>query len=124
LDLVFPWPASPGGWLAFLSAALTAVIGVAVLVSARNQERGDPLSILVHSRSLLASFLLANGLGCILLDQPLGYLVLGAAWSLAALARLIAMAVYRRAGAGELAVTVVAAALAALPLAHVLGYVQ
>src|SRR5690606_33000860 len=121
MDLVFPWPMSPGGWLAFVSAAVTAVLGVLVLAfAAMRPRRGQTL---VESRTLLACFLLANGLGCMLLDQQLGYLVLGGAWALAVPARLAAMAAQGRAGQRDIAMLLLAAALALMPIAYVFGYV-
>lgn len=121
MDLVFPWPISPGGWIAFSAAAITAALGLFVLVrpGSRGRSAGGDLP---GNRSLLVSFLIANGLGCILLDQPLAYLVLGAAWALVVPTRLMALAMARSASAGDLAMLAGAACLAAMPLSHVFGY--
>ncbi len=98
MDLAFPWPTSNGEWLAWASAAFTALLGLVYLFAPRLALRASGLQypperqrVLAHVRGPMAGFLLAMGLGPILLGQPLLYMVLGFAWAFTVFGRVIGM---------------------------------
>lgn len=98
MGLDFPWPITTGEWLAWTSAAATALIGLLYLFAPRLMLRLSGLAVplerqqaLAHLRGPVAGFLLGVGLGAILLGQPLVYLVLGFAWGFTAFGRVIGM---------------------------------
>ena len=98
MGFAFPWPTTDGEWLAFASAAATALIGLLYLFAPRIMLRVSGLTYsperpqaLAHLRGPVAGFLLGTGLGALLLAQPLIYTVLGFAWAFAAFGRVIGM---------------------------------
>lgn len=130
LEFVFPWPTSTGGWLAFLSAAVTIAFGLLLFFAPRWSLRllrlqpvPDHPEALSESRATMAGFYLGVGLACVLLDQPLLYLALGAAWAFTAFGRLVSIALDRGNTAFNWISVIVELVLAALPLAFVLGFV-
>ena len=130
MEFAFPWPVSTGGWLAFLSASVTILFGLILLLAPRFSYRLMRLQTvpefpeaLSESRATMAGFYLGLGLCCILLDQPLLYLALGASWGLTAFGRLVSMVVDRGNKAFNWISVAVEALLSGLPLAMVFGFV-
>ncbi|MCP4318583.1 MAG: DUF4345 domain-containing protein [Hyphomicrobiales bacterium] len=126
----FCWPTTTGEMLAFGVAVMTIFFGLLLFFMPRFsfrilhlqtiEERPDAIA---ESRGTMAGFYLGCGLGCIMLAQPLIYLVLGMSWAFTALGRLAAI-VFDRAGTPfNLVSVVIEALLAALPLAYVFGYI-
>ena len=98
MELAFPWPVSQGEWLAWSSAAATALLGLAMLFAPgttlrlfRLQASPDHPEAVGEARSTLAGFYLGAGLSAILFAQPLLYLALGLCWALAAFGRIVSM---------------------------------
>lgn len=98
MDLAFPWPISQGEWLAWTSAAITALGGLVLLLAPRIAARilrlqasTDHPEAIGELRSSLGGFHLGIGLSAILFAQPLIYLALGLCWMLAAFGRFISM---------------------------------
>lgn len=98
MDLAFPWPISQGEWLAWTSAAITALGGLVLLLAPRIAARilrlqasADHPEAVGELRSSLGGFHLGIGLSAILFAQPLIYLALGLCWMLAAFGRFISM---------------------------------
>ncbi|MEZ5812277.1 MAG: DUF4345 family protein [Rhizobiaceae bacterium] len=126
----FPWPVSTGGWLAFSSAAVTVLFGLLLLFAPRIslrllrlQTTPEHPEALAESRATMAGFPLGLGLSCIVLDQPLVYLALGASWGFAVFGRIISMMSDGGNTLFNWFFTLVALVLAALPLAMVFGFV-
>lgn len=98
MELAFPWPISEGEWLAWSSAAVTALLGLVMLLAPRIVGRalrlqavaGHPEAI-GEIRAALGGFYLGIGLSAILFAQPLIYLALGLCWALAAFGRFVSM---------------------------------
>lgn len=130
MEFVFPWPVSPGGWLAFTSATITVVFGLILLFAPRfsfrllrletTPEHPEALS---ESRATMAGFYLGVGLCCILLDQPLLYLALGASWGFTAFGRIVSMMSDRGNTLFNWISVAIEFLLAAMPLALVFGLV-
>jgi hypothetical protein len=130
LDIAFPWPASPGGWLAFTSAAVTLLFGLLLFLAPRYSLRllrlrtvPEHPEAVSEARGTMAGFYLGVGLAAILLDQPLVYLALGASWGFTAFGRLVSIVLDRGNTAFNWVSLLVEIALAAAPLALVFGYV-
>lgn len=126
----FPWPVSPGGWLAFSSAAITVVFGLILLFAPRFSYRLMRLQTvpehpeaLSESRATMSGFYLGLGLCCLLLDQPLLYLALGASWGFTAFGRIVSMMSDRGNTLFNWVSVIIEAALAAMPLVMVFGFV-
>lgn len=129
MEFALPWPTTSGEFLAWVSAVLTTLIGLAYLFAPRTMLRASGLlapadkpSALAHVRGPIAGFLIGSGLGALLLAQPLVYMVLGFCWGFAAFGRLIGM-LSDGGGVRNLAHFVAEAALAALPLLFAFGLV-
>jgi hypothetical protein len=130
MELAFPWPMSDGEWLAWSAAAVTALIGLAMLIAPRLalralalapvEGRGEGLSA---ARATMAGQHLGLGIASILLAQPLVYLALGLAWAFCAFGRIISMLSDGAASLRNVAFLVVELALAALALAFALSIV-
>lgn len=128
MELAFPWPFSQGEWLAWISAAVTVLFGLAAFFAprltlrllGRQPERAGAAG---EPRATIAGFYLGLGLCAILLAQPLIYLALGASWAMTAFGRLIALLSDRGNAAYGWIAFLVAIVLAALPLLFVLGIV-
>jgi dipeptide/tripeptide permease len=94
----FYWPQTNGEWLGFAVAAITLALGLMAFVMpriafalTRLQPRPSAPDAVAEARATLAGPFIALGLGVILLAQPLITLVLGAAWGLTAIGRLVSM---------------------------------
>lgn len=98
MELAFPWPVSQGEWLAWSSAAVTALFGLVMLLAPRAalrlirlQPQPDRPDAIGEVRATLGGFYLGAGLSAILFAQPLIYLGLGLCWALVAFGRFISM---------------------------------
>ena len=98
MELAFPWPISQGEWLAWSSAAVTALFGLFMLFAPRLVLRlvrlqpaaGHPEAV-GEIRAAFGGFYLGIGLCAILFAQPLIYLTLGLCWATAAFGRFVSM---------------------------------
>ena len=98
MELAFPWPVSQGEWLAWSSAAVTALFGVFMLFAPRLALRllrlqpvPDHPEAVGEIRGAFGGFYLGIGLCSILFAQPLVYLALGLCWATAAFGRFVSM---------------------------------
>ena len=98
MELAFPWPMSQGEWFAWTCAAITAAIGLLMLLAPgltlkalRLQTVPNHPEAVGEARATMSGFYLGTGLACILLAQPLLYLALGMCWALTAFGRIISM---------------------------------
>ena len=98
MELAFPWPYSQGEWLAWISAAVTALLGLSALFAPvtalrvlRLETKPDHPEAVAAARGNLAGFWIGVGLACILLAQPLIYIALGLSWAITAFGRLVSM---------------------------------
>jgi len=128
MELAFPWPATNGEWLAWTTAALTALWGLLHLLAPRTalrvaglETRPDRPAALAHVRGPMAGFHLGLGLSALLLAQPPVYMTLGFAWAFAAFGRLVGM-LSDGTGVKNVALLVLEVLLAAMPLAFVFGF--
>ena len=128
MDFAFPWPMSQGEWLAWASAALTVLFGLALMFAPRLslrllrlQPEPEHPEALAEARGTMAGFYLGLGLGCILLAQPLLYMALGFSWLFTAFGRAVSMMSDRGATLYNWIRLVVDLALAALPLGFFFG---
>ncbi len=128
IELYFP--TTLGEWLAYAVAVITVLFGLLLFFLPRLslrilhlQTHPDRPDAIAEARGTMAGFYLGCGLGCILLAQPLFYLLLGASWAFTALGRLTAIVFDRAASPFNLVSVVIEAVLALLPLAYVLGWV-
>jgi uncharacterized membrane protein HdeD (DUF308 family) len=126
----FYWPATPGEWLAFLSAAITVFFGLLLLLFPRwslrllrLQTRPDVPEAVSEARGTMAGFYLGLGVCCILFAQPFLYLALGTSWAATGFGRFVAMLFDRANTPFNWISLPIELALAAAPLAHVFGYV-
>lgn len=129
MDLALPWPTTNGEWLAWGSAAFTALLGLAYLLAPRMMLRASGLlapaerpGALAHVRGPVAGFLLGVGLSAMLLAQPFVYMALGFAWTFTVFGRLLGM-LSDGGGARNLVHLFAEIMLAALPLLFVFGFV-
>jgi hypothetical protein len=126
----FYFPTEMGEQLAFGAAAFTAVAGFIMMFApglamrffglAPRGERREGFS---EVRSM-GGFYLGLGLAAIMLAQDWTYLALGAAFAMAAFARIISILSDRGSTMLNYLLLVVQAAVAALPLLHVFGFLQ
>lgn len=130
MDLAFPWPYSPGEWLAWASAVCTILLGLAALLAPRVALRalGVPASEKSSGargilRAQVGGFYIGIGITAILFAQPLIYLALGMAWAIAALGRLVSMAADGGGMDAQVPGFLLAVLFAGLPLAFALGFV-
>ncbi|MBO6901050.1 MAG: DUF4345 family protein [Rhizobiaceae bacterium] len=98
MEFAFPWPLSPGEWLAWSCAVITVLLGLFLLFAPtvglrlyRLQTLPEHPEAVAGARANLAGFQIALGLCCILLAQPLLYIALGLAWALTGFGRLVSM---------------------------------
>jgi len=131
MELAFPWPASNGEWLAWSSAALTALYGLVAMFFPATvmkllalQVQPDSTRGLSEMRGTLAGFHLGVGLSAILLAQPLVYTALGVGWGLTAFGRLLSILSDRANTLVNWIYFLIEIVLAALPLAFVFGMVR
>ncbi|MBS9721523.1 DUF4345 family protein [Tianweitania sp. BSSL-BM11] len=98
MNLAFPWPITNGEWLAFTSASITVLFGLALLIAPALSLRklrlttlpGHPEAI-SEGRATMAGFYLGLGLCCLLTGQFWIYLALGFCWAFAAFGRLVSI---------------------------------
>ena len=98
MEYAFPWPVSPGEWLAWLSAAATVLVGIvhffipnlALRLRRLQTDPGHP-EALAEVRGPMAGFFIGLGLTCILLAQPLIYFALGMAWGCTVFGRIVSI---------------------------------
>lgn len=123
-------PASAGEWLAWASALITIGFGLICLLAPgltfrilRLRTADGVPEALSESRATMSGFYLGVGLAAIAFGQPLIWMVLGAGWAFTAFGRLVSI-IFDRGNTGFNWVSIaMEAALAAMPLAYVLGYV-
>lgn len=94
----FYLPASQGEWLAWLSAVITALIGLSMFVAPKMTMRLMHMQMEYGSsvasagiRGNMAGFYLGLALTSLIFAQPYLWLALGASWGFVALGRLISM---------------------------------
>jgi hypothetical protein len=128
MEFSFPWPLSQGEWLAWGSAALTALFGLVLLFAPRLALRMLRLrtadrhpEAVAAVRATMSGFYLGLGVSALLLAQPFLYLALGFSWGMTAFGRIISMLSDRGGGFYNLGFLVLEIALAALPLGFALG---
>jgi hypothetical protein len=131
MELSFPWPMSQGEWLAWISAAVTVLLGVLFLFAAgtglkalRLQTAPAYPQALAEVRGRVAGFYLGLGLSAILLAQPLIYMALGFSWAFTAFGRLVSMLSDGGGRLYNLVMLIVEVVLAALPLLFAFGLVS
>jgi hypothetical protein len=131
MELSFPWPMSQGEWLAWISAVATLLLGAFFLFAAgtglrvlRLQTTPTHPQALAEIRGRMSGFYLGLGLSAILLAQPLIYMALGFSWAFTAFGRLVSMLSDGGGKPYNLALLVVEAVLAALPLLFAFGLVS
>jgi Domain of unknown function (DUF4345) len=122
------WPQTLGEGLSFGVAATTALLGLLAFVAPRAAftiariETKVPDAI-AEGRASFGGVFLALGLCTILLAQPLVTLVLGAAWAMMALGRIVSMIFDRAVSTYNIAGTLFEIVLAIAALASPLGYI-
>jgi hypothetical protein len=131
MEFTFPWPTTQGEWLAWSSAAVTALFGLILLFVPwaglkimRLRTAENHPEALAAIRATTAGFHLGVGACCILLAQPLLYLTLGFSWAFSAFGRLISMLSDRGNTLHNWLFLVVELVLAALALGFSLGFVS
>lgn len=130
MEFSFPWPVSRGEWLAWASAAATLLFGLGLMLAPRLSLRllrlrtaeAHPEAV-AEARATMAGFHVGVGLSCLLFAQPFLYMALGFSWAFAAFGRMVSMMSDRGATVYNWAALLLSLALAALPLAYVLGFV-
>ncbi|MBY4608935.1 DUF4345 domain-containing protein [Rhizobium sp. 9T] len=126
----FEFPTEFGEQLAFGAAAFTAFAGFVIMFApglamrvfglAPRGERPEGFS---EVRSM-GGFYLGLGLGAIVLAQPLIYTAFGAAFAMAAFARIVSILSDKGSTYLNYLLLVVQAIIAALPLLYVFGFFQ
>jgi cytochrome c biogenesis protein CcdA len=129
MEYSFPWPMSQGEWLAWTSAAVTGLLGLALFLAPglsfrvlRLQAKPEKPAAIAEARGRMAGFYLGVGLCCMLLAQPLLYMALGFSWLFTAFGRLLSMMSDGANTPYNWASVVVELVLAALPLAFAFGF--
>ncbi|HEU4986321.1 MAG TPA: DUF4345 family protein [Rhizobiaceae bacterium] len=129
MEFVFPWPYSQGEWLAWTSAAVTALIGLLFLLAPavslrllRLRAATEHPEALSEVRGTMGGFYLALGLCAILFAQPLIYMTLGFCWLLSAFGRLISILSDSGSGFYNWILLVLSLVIAALPLGFAMGF--
>ncbi|MBB5574045.1 MULTISPECIES: DUF4345 family protein [Rhizobium] len=127
MELYFP--TDLGEQLAYCSAAFTALIGFLAMFAPGYTYRFLKLQVREGRPEAYAEgratggFYLGFGLVAILLAQPMVYLALGASFAVAAFGRILSIMSDRGSFLLNIALLVVQAVLAALPLLYGLGYI-
>ena len=122
------WPQTLGETMGFGVAIITTLLGLLAFMAPRiafqiaRIEARVPDAI-AEGRASFGGVFLSLGLGTILLAQPLVTLVLGGAWVMMALGRIVSMIFDRAVSPYNIAGTVFELALGAAALAAPLGYV-
>jgi hypothetical protein len=124
----FYFPTELGEQLAFGAAAFTAVVGFLIMFAPGYAmrvfglaPRGERRDGYAEQRSM-GGFYLGMGLSAIMLAQNWTYLALGAAFAMAAFARIISLLSDRGGTIMNYVLLVVQVVLAALPLGYVFGF--
>ena len=130
MEFAFPWPVTQGEWLAWVSAAVTVLLGAILLFApgisfrmfrlAPKPERAEAYAA---ARANMAGFYLGLGLSALLLAQPLLYMALGFSWLFTAFGRIVSMMSDQGNRLSNWLWLVVDLALAGLALAFSLGFV-
>jgi uncharacterized membrane protein YhaH (DUF805 family) len=128
-ELSYSPPRLTEEWIISVTAAITALFGAIALVfprlalsMMRLHEAGPPPGGMGTPRGMLAGFYLAAGLAFFLSGGLFSALALGAGWLATAFGRAVAIVVDRAPLGPNLAFLAFDAALAALPLGVVFGY--
>ena len=126
----FYWPTTQGEWLAWSSALVTILFGLALLFAPRLslrllrlQTQPDHPEALSEARGTMAGFYLGVGICAMLFAQPLIYMTLGAGWAFTAFGRIISMMSDRGMTLYNLVSVVIEILLAAGPLLYALGWI-
>ncbi|MFE0017094.1 DUF4345 family protein [Mesorhizobium sp. NPDC059054] len=129
MEFSFPWPTTQGEWLAWSSAAITLLLGLALFFAPglcfrllRLQPKPEKPEAIAEGRARMAGFYLGVGLCTILLAQPLLYMALGFSWLFTAFGRILAMMSDGANTPYNWGAVVVELVLAALPLAFAFGF--
>ena len=92
------WPETTGEWLAWLSAAVTVLIGLvlffaprAALKIMRLQTKPERPEAISEIRATFAGFYLGLGLSALVFSQPFLWIALGVSWGFTVFGRLISM---------------------------------
>ncbi|WP_315926032.1 DUF4345 family protein [Mesorhizobium sp. SP-1A] len=130
MEFSFPWPTSQGEWLAWTSAVVTLLFGVALFFAPglcfrllRLQPKPEKPAAIAEGRGRMAGFYLGVGLCCVILAQPLLYMALGFSWLFTAFGRILSMMSDRANTPYNWGFVVLELVLAALPLAFSFGFV-
>ena len=130
MELTFPWPMSQGEWLAWSCAAVTILFGVLLMFAPRLslrllrlQTSPDHPEAVSEARATMAGFYLGVGVCCLLMAQPFLYVALGVSWTFTAFGRIISMLSDGANTPYNWIALLIEAALAALPLAFVFGFI-
>ena len=131
MEFAFPWPVTQGEWLAWISAAATALLGAILLFAPglsfrlfRLAPKPERLEAYAAARANMAGFYLGVGLCCLLLGpQPFLYLALGSSWLITAFGRIVSMMSDRGTGLSNWLWLAFDLVLAGLALAFALGFV-
>ncbi|MBV2144800.1 DUF4345 domain-containing protein [Falsochrobactrum sp. TDYN1] len=126
----FYLPASTGEWLAWSSAAVTALMGAIMLFAPglsmkllRLQPAHEHVGAYASIRATMAGFYLGIGLGCLVFAQPFLWVVLGACWGFALFGRFISMMSDRGTSFYNIFAAIIEFALAAGPLLYAFGFI-
>ncbi|MBB3236080.1 DUF4345 family protein [Phyllobacterium endophyticum] len=124
------WPGTTGEWLAWLSAAVTVLIGLvlffaprAALKIMRLQTKPERPEAISEIRATFAGFYLGLGLSALVFSQPFLWIALGVSWGFTVFGRLISMLSDRGNTLYNWISVIVEIALAAGPLLFAFGFV-
>ncbi|MCO4317468.1 DUF4345 family protein [Phyllobacterium sp. 21LDTY02-6] len=124
------WPSSQGEWLAFLSAAVTVLLGLFAFLAPRLAMRALRLqTVPAHPEAVsalrgpLAGFYVGLGFSALIFAQPFLWIALGVAWAFTVFGRLISMMSDRGNTLYNWVYVILELALAAGPLLFAFGFV-
>ncbi|TXR49197.1 DUF4345 family protein [Phyllobacterium endophyticum] len=124
------WPGTTGEWLAWLSAAVTVLIGLvlffaprAALKIMRLQTKPERPEAISEIRATFAGFYLGLGLSALVFSQPFLWIALGVSWGFTVFGRLISMLSDRGNTLYNWISVIVEIALATGPLLFAFGFV-
>jgi uncharacterized membrane protein HdeD (DUF308 family) len=132
MEFTFPWPVTQGEWLAWVSAAVTVLLGAVLLFAPglsfrlfRLPPKPERPEAYAAARANMAGFYLGLGLCCLLLgNQPFLYMALGFSWLFTAFGRIVSMMSDRGTGLANWLWLAFDLVLSALALAFALGFVS
>ncbi len=123
-------PATTGEWMAWSSAALTALVGLVMLFAPgvtmkllRLQPINARPEAFASIRAVLAGPYLGVGFGCLIFAQPFLWVVLGAVWGFALFGRFISMMSDRGGTIYNWVAVIIEFLLAVGPLLYAFGFV-